>query len=110
MSEKRLRRSSDRRRRRPGGLLWTLLGLLTLGVLTTILASRRPVFPDFPEDAEPEPRRGGPDPEREPEPASTTAAPSESLWIAGPGGNLYIRDGGEPGPALPVLLLHSLAG
>jgi pimeloyl-ACP methyl ester carboxylesterase len=112
MSAKRLRRSSDRRRRRPGGFLWTLLGLLTLGVLTTILASRRPVFPDLPEDdAEPEPRRGGPpDPEPEAGPASTTAAPSESLWIAGPAGNLYIRDGGEPGPALPVLLLHSLAG
>lgn len=108
MSAKRLKRSGDRRRRRPGGFLWTLLGLLTLGVLTTILASRRPVFPDFPEDdAEPGPRRGGgPDPE--PEPA--TAAPSESLWIAGPAGNLYIRDGGEPAAALPVLLLHSLAG
>src|SRR4051795_4489351 len=111
MSAKRLRRSGDRRRRRPGGFLWTLLGLLTLGVLTTILASRRPVFPEFPEDAEPEPRRGGgPDPEPEPEPAPATAAPSESLWIAGPDGNLYIRDGGEPGPAFPVLLLHSLAG
>jgi pimeloyl-ACP methyl ester carboxylesterase len=109
MSAKRLRRSSDRRRRRPGGFLWTLLGLLTLGVLTTILAGRRPVFPEFPEDAEPEPRRGGgPDPE--PEPASEPAAPSESLWIAGPDGNLYIRDGGEPARALPVLLLHSLAG
>src|SRR5579872_5167927 len=112
MSAKRLRRSSDRRRRRPGGFLWTLLGLLTLGVLTTILASRRPVFPELPEDdAEPEPRRGGgPDPEPEPEMASAPAAPSETLWIAGPAGNLYLRDGGEPGPALPVLLLHSLAG
>jgi pimeloyl-ACP methyl ester carboxylesterase len=40
-------------------------------------------------------------------------APPESVsgWIAGPAGNLHVRDGGpaETG-ALPVLLLHSLAG
>ncbi len=56
MSSRRLRRSSYPRRRRPRGLLWTLFSLLTLGALATILASRRPVFP---EDAEPEPRAGG---------------------------------------------------
>jgi pimeloyl-ACP methyl ester carboxylesterase len=108
----RLRRSGDPRpRRRKGGFLWTLLGLLTLGALATVLVSRRPVFPEmFPEDSDPEPRRrrGGPDPE----PPEPEAVPGESLWIAGPAGNLYIRDGGEEEhpAALPVLLLHSLAG
>ncbi len=111
MSANRIRRSSYPRRRRPRGFLWTLLGLLTLGLLTAVLASRRPVFP---EDAEPEPkRRGGPEPEPpEPEPA-VVEVPGESLWIAGPAGNLYVRDGGgeEQHPdALPVLFLHSLAG
>jgi pimeloyl-ACP methyl ester carboxylesterase len=108
MSSRRLRRSSYPRRRRPRGFLWTLLGLLSLGVLTTLLASRRPVFP---EDAEPEPARGG-GPEPHPPEPETAAPPGESLWIAGPAGNLYIRDGGvsEHPRALPVLFLHSLAG
>jgi pimeloyl-ACP methyl ester carboxylesterase len=93
------------RRRRTKGFFWTLLSLLTLGALAAVLASRQPVFP---EDAEPEPepaRGGGPEPEPEP-------APAESLWLSGPSGNLYIRDGGEEEhpDALPVLLLHSLAG
>lgn len=102
MSSRRLRRSSYPRRRRPKGFLWTLLSLLTLGALAAILASRRPVFP---EDAEPEPARGG-----GPEPPEPEPVPGESLWIAGPAGNLYIRDGGEETDALPVLFLHSLAG
>jgi pimeloyl-ACP methyl ester carboxylesterase len=104
MSSRRLRRSSYPRRRRPRGFLWTLLSLLTLGALATILASRRPVFP---EDAEPEPARGG-----GPEPSGPEPVPGESLWIAGPAGNLYIRDGGagEASDVLPVLFLHSLAG
>jgi pimeloyl-ACP methyl ester carboxylesterase len=109
MSSRRIRRSSYPRRRRPQGFLWTLLGLLTLGTLAAVFASRRPVFP---EDAEPEPpRRGdGPGPEP-PEPEPAHEPPGESLWIAGPAGNLYIRDGGEEHPdALPVLFLHSLAG
>lgn len=111
MSSKRIRRSSYPRRRRPRGFLWTLLGLFTLGLLTAVLASRRPVFP---EDAEPEPRRRrGPEPEPEPPaPEPAQEASGESLWIAGPAGNLYVRDGGgeERPDALPVLFLHSLAG
>jgi len=110
MTARRLRRSGKPRRRK--GFLWTLLSLLTLGALATVLVSRRPVFP---EDAEPEPRRGG---GPEPEPPEPAAVPGELLWIAGPAGNLYVRDGGNPGDsrdrehpgALPVLLLHSLAG
>jgi pimeloyl-ACP methyl ester carboxylesterase len=105
MNSRRLRRSSYPRRRRPRGFLWALLGLFTLGAVAALFASRRPVFP---EDAEPEPARGG----GGPEPPEPKPAPGESLWIAGPGGNLYIRDGGageHPEP-LPVLFLHSLAG
>ncbi len=114
MRPRRYQRSSDSRRRRPKGLFWTLLGLLTLGFLGAVLASRQPVFP---EDAEPERGGGGGDPEREPEPEPPQPEPepaaiAEALWIAGPAGNLYIRDGGseEHPDSLPVLFLHSLAG
>src|SRR3954470_17632789 len=109
-TSKRIRRSNYPRRRRPRGVLWTLLGLFTLGMLATVLASRRPVFP---EDAEPEPpRRRGPEPEPEAPEPEPVEVPGESLWIAGPAGNLYVRDGGgeERPEALPVLFLHSLAG
>src|SRR4051812_49447425 len=109
-TSKRIRRSNYPRRRRPRGFLWTLLGLFTLGMLATVLASRRPVFP---EDAEPEPpRRRGPEPEPEAPEPEPVEVPGESLWIAGPAGNLYVRDGGgeERPDALPVLFLHSLAG
>jgi pimeloyl-ACP methyl ester carboxylesterase len=37
--------------------------------------------------------------------------PAEQLWIAGPSGNLFVRDCGEAaGGRLPVLFVHSLAG
>jgi len=54
MASKQLRRSSYPRRRRPRGFLWTLLGLFTLGLLSVVLVSRRPVFL---ENAEPEGRQ-----------------------------------------------------
>jgi pimeloyl-ACP methyl ester carboxylesterase len=109
---RRLRRSSYPRRRRSGGagrsggFLWTLLGLLTLGLAAAVLAGRRRSF--F-EDTWPEGKRPG-EPEGEPAPP-----PQETLWIAGPAGNLYVRDGGEGGEeehpdALPVVFVHSLAG
>ena len=103
-------RSGGNRRRRSRGIFWSFLSLLTLGALAALLASRRPIFP---EDAEPEPARGGGNPEPEDDdPSDPEPAPAESLWIAGPAGNLYIRDGGaeEHPDSLPVLLLHSLAG
>jgi len=105
MSSRRLRRSNYPRRR-SRGLFWTFLGLFTLGALASALAGLRRWTP---EDLRPEPEpAAGPGPEPpEPEPA-----PGESLWIAGPAGNLYIRDGGEDEhpDTLPVLFLHSLAG
>ncbi|HEX7181512.1 MAG TPA: alpha/beta hydrolase [Thermoanaerobaculia bacterium] len=98
------------RRRRPrGGLLWMLLGLLGLGALAAALfaKSRRedeeerkaaappPPHPDTPEDDVPE------------------AAPPESasMWVAGPAGNLFVRDGGDASSAhVPIVFVHSLAG
>jgi pimeloyl-ACP methyl ester carboxylesterase len=91
------------RRRRPRSLLWVLLGLFSLGLVAVLAGRRR-------DEEEPEPGRSAEDlPER----AYPEAAPPESLsvWIAGPAGNLYIRDGGVmDGGALPVLFIHSLAG
>jgi pimeloyl-ACP methyl ester carboxylesterase len=75
--------------------------------LTALLAAagRREIFEDF----EPEPAR-----RREPEPEddATPEVEGEALWLCGPAGNLYIRDGGadEHPDALPILLLHSLGG
>ncbi|HYX25020.1 MAG TPA: alpha/beta fold hydrolase [Thermoanaerobaculia bacterium] len=109
MSDKRLRRSSyPRPRRRSRGLFWTLLSLLTIGLAAALLGAggrRRGSCEDF----GPERTRGGP------EPAPQDATPEvegETLWLAGPAGNLYVRDGGaeEHPETLPVLFLHSLAG
>ncbi|HEV8578034.1 MAG TPA: alpha/beta hydrolase [Thermoanaerobaculia bacterium] len=107
MRSRRLRRSSYPRRRRGRGLFWTLVGLFTLGALASALAGLRRWTP---EELKPEPE--GPEPEPKiPEPEPPAAATGEALWIAGPAGNLYVRDGGaETGTAVPVLFLHSLAG
>jgi esterase len=107
MQSRELRRSSQPRRRRPRGLLWTLLGLFGLGLLaTTLLAGRKRSFPELGPEPEPEPLQ-----EDFPEPDFT---PRETLgqWIPGPAGNLYVRDeDGDVHPeALPVLFIHSLAG
>jgi len=108
MDSRRLRRSSYPRRRQPRGFLWTLLGLCGLGVLAALFVSRRLL-----EDGEPEPA-----PRRDrgeagfPQGEPAAAAPQETIWIPGPAGNLYVRDGGgdeHPG-ALPVLFIHSLGG
>jgi pimeloyl-ACP methyl ester carboxylesterase len=110
MASRRLRRSNYPRRRRPRGFLWTLLGLLTFGVAATILASRRSDLLEALETEPDRPRRREPEPE-EPATGEPSAGPGETVWIAGPAGNLYVRDGGEGHPdALPVLFLHSLAG
>ncbi|MEA2600366.1 MAG: hypothetical protein QOF89_1358 [Acidobacteriota bacterium] len=110
MSSKRLRRSNYPRHPRPRhsrGLFWTLLSLLTLGLAAALLSAglRREIFEDF----APPPRRG----KSEPEPQDAIPeVEGETLWLAGPAGNLYIRDGGEDEhpEALPILFLHSLAG
>lgn len=92
---------APRRRRRPRGLLWILLGLVGLGLLATLVSRRR-----YEEE-----EAGAP--EGVPEHPIPEPAPPESVsgWIAGPAGNLHVRDGGttETG-ALPVFFLHGLAG
>ena len=106
MRTRRPRQSGEPRRRRPRGILWTLLGLFGLGLLATVLASRRRVFPDL----EPEPL---PEPETRDLPEVDFALrETAGLWVPGPSGNLYVRDeGGDgAGDALPVLFVHSLAG
>jgi pimeloyl-ACP methyl ester carboxylesterase len=108
MRVKRLRRSSYPRQRRGRGLFWTLLGLFMLGAVASALAGLRRWTP---KELKPEPAGPRPRPKSaEPEPPA--AAPGEVLWLAGPAGNLYIRDGGaaEHPLAVPVLFLHSLAG
>jgi pimeloyl-ACP methyl ester carboxylesterase len=95
------RRHKVRQRRRSRSLLWLLLGLIGIGAAAAVTTRRRPLFEDW------EPRRP-PGPPPEPPGDLETAPDGEALWIAGPAGNLYIRDGGDGD--LPVLFLHSLAG
>jgi len=106
MRSRRLRRSSYPRRRRTRGLFWTLLGLFTLGALASALASLRRWTPP---ELRPEPATPDGEP---PAPSPPAPGPGEALWIAGPAGNLYVRDGGGEGhpDAVPVLFVHSLAG
>lgn len=97
-------RGSRGRRR---GLLWILLGLLGIGALA-VAVERRPNRRRE-EDEEPEARGET----AAPEGARSEPYPPESVsaWIAGPAGNLFVRDGGPGGAEpLPVLFLHSLAG
>jgi pimeloyl-ACP methyl ester carboxylesterase len=97
-------------RRRSHGLLWLLLGalgLLGVGTLAAALLARRRL------DGEAGPKARGAGEPAEAAGPFYEAAPPESLsvWIAGPGGNLYVRDGGvSRSGALPVVFVHSLAG
>jgi pimeloyl-ACP methyl ester carboxylesterase len=98
-------------RKRSHGLLWVLLGMAGLGALAALLAGRRRWL-----DQEAAAGPGAAGGERA-DPAShapaTEAMPPEglSVWIAGPAGNLFVRDGGAGhAGALPVLFVHSLAG
>ncbi|MES1241920.1 MAG: alpha/beta hydrolase [Acidobacteriota bacterium] len=100
-----MRRRQFRYRRpaRSRGLFWMLLGVAGLGALAAVLGERR--------------RRGGPVLEPEETPVSGQdfhpPEPPESVgvWVSGPAGNLYVRDGGASrSGVLPVVLVHSLAG
>ncbi|HYG64272.1 MAG TPA: alpha/beta fold hydrolase [Thermoanaerobaculia bacterium] len=105
----RSRRSRARGGRRRGrSLLWISLGLVGVGLAAALVSRRHPVFEDWDLDEagsrhEPEDFEGF-DPAEAPE--------GEALWVAGPAGNLYVRDGGENGDrgGLPMVFLHSLAG
>jgi len=109
------RRRSGGRRRRRTGLLWQLLGILGLGLVAAVLWSRRRGFSlaDLEGDFAPPPG-----PPVEPGEEAAPERPEESIsdvavWIAGPAGNLLVRDGGplsEEEAGLPVLFVHSLGG
>jgi pimeloyl-ACP methyl ester carboxylesterase len=120
---RRSRRLPSRRRNavRP---IWPLIGLaLAAAVAAALLASRRRGGDDShwaaagSANAAGGRRRAGDEDPATPgtEPIQATAegepAPPEQLWIAGPSGNLFVRDtGAVAGGGLPVLFVHSLAG
>jgi pimeloyl-ACP methyl ester carboxylesterase len=136
--QSRSRRAGRRRRRDAARLIWPVLGLALVGAaaaaLLASLAGRR----RSPCDGERRERaadrdagrdRAGAAPEAPSAPAIGQASevPGTSevteavedaepgqAWIAGPAGNLFVRDSGEvgggPGARLPVLFVHSLAG
>jgi pimeloyl-ACP methyl ester carboxylesterase len=121
MSARRKRRGRSRRRRDAN--LWPFLVLALAGALAAILAillgRRRTGEPagetgfdrDDRHDRDDE-GRPSPAEERFPEP-SPTPAPDIAVWVAGPAGNLFVRDGGveeSAGGGVPVLFLHSLGG
>lgn len=90
-----------RRPRRSRGLLWVFLGLAGIGAAAVMLGERRR-------------RRSAPDLPETPEAPGQTFYPPEppesvSVWVPGPAGNLYVRDGGKS-EHVPVVFVHSLAG
>lgn len=91
-----------RRPRRSRGLLWVLLGLAGIGAAAVVLGERRRrgAAPERPEEAPEAPGQGF----YPPEPPE-----SVSVWVPGPAGNLYVRDGGKS-EHVPVVFVHSLAG
>ncbi len=96
------------RRRRASRLLWPALGLAVVGTAAVVLASRR----RRPPAGEEPPDRGA---ARDAGGAGADLASSRgdlaTTWIAGPAGNLYVRDGGDAECARPpVLFVHGLAG
>ncbi|MFL6199300.1 MAG: alpha/beta fold hydrolase [Thermoanaerobaculia bacterium] len=91
-----------RRPRRSRGLLWVFLGLAGIGAAAVVLGERRRrgSAPERPEET-PEGSGDGFYPPEPPE--------SVSVWVPGPAGNLYVRDGGKS-DHVPIVLVHSLAG
>jgi pimeloyl-ACP methyl ester carboxylesterase len=114
-------RSGRRRRRRSAPRpLWPLLGLALVGAaaaILAILATRRRDGDEerWREGSARDGQGGAPGPlaaEEAPDGGeSYAAAEPAQLWIAGPAGNLYVRDSGEVGGGrLPALFVHGLGG
>src|SRR6476660_3784051 len=95
-------------RRRQRARLWPLLGIVAAGAVgaaAVVLLTRRRTI-----DLGPVPEgEGWAESEAGPEQGSAPV-PDVSVWIAGPAGNLYVRDGGDPEGGVPVLFVHSLGG
>lgn len=89
-----------RRPRRSRGLLWLLLGLAGIGAAVLFGERRRRSVVSQRSD---EPATPGRD-FYPPEPPESVA-----VWVPGPAGNLYVRDGGKS-EHVPIVFLHSLAG
>jgi pimeloyl-ACP methyl ester carboxylesterase len=105
-SDRRYRRSRIQRKKHRPSRLWPLVGLAVAGAAVALLSQRRRFEPaEAPEGMEPfgdEAHADFPPP---------TPPENVSLWIPGPAGNLFVRDGGQAGDgAPPILFLHSLAG
>jgi pimeloyl-ACP methyl ester carboxylesterase len=82
-----------------------LLGVAGLGALAAVLGEQRRRLGGAPQEPE--------EPVGHPEEDFYPLEPPESVgvWVSGPAGNLYVRDGGDARPGiLPVVLVHSLAG
>ncbi|HEV7516399.1 MAG TPA: alpha/beta fold hydrolase, partial [Thermoanaerobaculia bacterium] len=98
------------RKRRRGARLWPLLGIMAAGAAgaaaVVILTRRRTI--DLAPLSDPLSNKEGGEHHREPTPAPPS--PDIAVWIAGPAGNLYVRDGGEEAGGVPVLFVHSLGG
>lgn len=109
------RRRASRRRRPAVRSIWPLVGLVLAAAVTwsAVRAGRRRGLEEV-EAADrhvpPHPPPDAPAAGAEPDDGEV-AAPPEQLWIAGPAGNLFLRDSGEAGGGrLPVLFVHGLAG
>jgi pimeloyl-ACP methyl ester carboxylesterase len=108
-------RSVRTRRRRGPRKLWPVLGLTAVGVAVAVAASRRRRSGGSAEwDAagrDPHSQIQTDPPVRQPRVQLADGLP---VWLAGPAGNLYVRDTGEPrgdAPgATPVVFVHALAG
>lgn len=95
-----------RRPRRPRGLLWLLLGLAGIGAAAAVLLGERRRR-SAPSERPDEPTSAGTTPGQDfypPEPPESVA-----VWVPGPAGNLYVRDGGRT-EHVPIVFVHSLAG
>lgn len=91
-----------RRPRRTRGVLWVLVGLAGLGAAAAVLGRRRYSGSDLQRSVS----KLADDFLPPPDPPE-----SVSVWINGPSGNLYVRDGGLIGSErVPVVFLHSVAG
>src|SRR5262249_5662058 len=104
-----MRASSARSRHRRGARrLWPVVTLVVVGVAVVVATSRRRRLDRVAS------RDAGPELDTTRGPGSV-AAPEDAppVWLAGPAGNLYVRDGpadGSGAGGVPVLFVHALAG
>jgi pimeloyl-ACP methyl ester carboxylesterase len=98
---------SRRQRRRQPRLIWpAVIGLAVAGAAAAVLANRRRWTTSTDGELGESARSGA-----AAAPAVGPPAAALQSWIAGPAGNLYLRDtGGDESGRLPVLFVHGLGG